>query len=253
MILNSCSRAANGLAGGSGALRLMPLFAVACGCIWLAGCASPLANDPVRHGPFFTPTNTTGEASLPSDLRRVMVLPLHGGELAPAETCVALEPVFVTALQRENRFEVVTLTREECRRRYGVESIASTSALPRDLLPGLRRDYAIDAVMFVEFTAFTAYRPLTLGVRAKLAVLTDSHLVWSFDNVFASENPAVANSARRHFSVGSVGRGVPGDLTPAVLQSPARYAEYVAAAMYATLPPVYSPGAAVARKAQPQR
>jgi hypothetical protein len=223
-------------------------LALACGCLLLSGCASSLSRDPLQRGPFFTPTNATGEASLPSDLRRVIVLPLHGGELAPAESCAALEPVFVAALQRENRFEVVTLTREECRRRYGVESLASTSALPRDLLAGLRRDFAVDAVMFVEFTAFTAYRPLTLGVRAKLAVVADSHLVWAFDNIFAAENPAVANSARRFFAA-SDRREVPGDLTPAVLQSPSRFAEYVAAAMYATLPPVYSPTAGVAKGA----
>jgi hypothetical protein len=220
---------------------------VVCGGLFFAGCSTPLTSDPLRRGPFYTPTNTTGEVSLPSDLRRVMVLPLYGGELAPAETCAVLEPVFVTALQRENRFEVITLSREECRRRFGVESIASTSVLPRDLLPGLRRDFAVDGVMFIELTAFAAYRPLTLGVRAKLAVLTDSHLVWSFDNIFASENPAVANSARRHFMV-SDGRGVPGDLTPAVLQSPSRYAEYVAAAMFVTLPAVYSPVAGVASR-----
>lgn len=237
-------------ARGSVFQRCAGLLAIACGCLVFAGCANPLASDPVRRGPFFTPTNTTGEASLPSDLRRVIVLPLHGGELAPAETCVALEPVFASALQRENRFEVISLSREDCRRRYGVETIASTSVLPRDLLTGLRRDFAVDGVLFVELTAFAAYRPLTLGVRSKLAVITDSHLVWSFDNIFASENPAVANSARRHFSVNSDGRGVPGDLTPAVLQSPSRYAEYVAAAMFATLPPVYSPAAGVAKRAK---
>ena len=184
-------------------------LALACGCLLLSGCASSLSRDPLQRGPFFTPTNATGEASLPSDLRRVIVLPLHGGELAPAESCAALEPVFVA---------------------------------------GLRRDFAVDAVMFVEFTAFTAYRPLTLGVRAKLAVVADSHLVWAFDNIFAAENPAVANSARRFFAA-SDRREVPGDLTPAVLQSPSRFAEYVAAAMYATLPPVYSPTAGVAKGA----
>jgi len=221
---------------------------LASGGLIFSGCASTLNHDPVRHGPFFTPTNLSGEVTLPSDLRRVMVLPLHGGELAPAETCAALAPGFIAALQRENRFEVVTLSREECRRRYGVESIASTSALPRDLFTGLRRDFAVDGVMFVELTTFAAYRPLSLGVRSKLAVVADSHLVWTFDTVFASENPAVANSARRHFAAS--GRGeVPGDLTPAVLQSPSRFAEYVAAAMYATLPPVYSPAAAAAKPA----
>ena len=39
--------------------------------------------------------------------------------------------VVVAALQAENRFEVVALSREDCRRRFRVEALASSAALPR--------------------------------------------------------------------------------------------------------------------------
>lgn len=201
---------------------------------------TPAYDDPARIGPFFTPVNHVGEPSLAADFRRVVLLPIYGGEVAPYETSAALAPAFAAALQRQNRFEVVTLSREECRRRFGVEELPSTAALPRDLLVTLRREYAADGVMFLDFTVFRGYRPLSLGVRAKLAAIKDSRLVWTFDTVFSADVPAVANSARHHF-LASDGRGVPGDLSPAVLQSPSRFAEYVAATMFATLPPVYLP------------
>lgn len=227
--------------GGPG---LGPISIALLGCLVSAGCMTPAVNDPSRIGPFFTPVNHVGEASLSADLRRVVLLPICGGDVASDETVAALAPAFAAALQQQNRFEVVTLTRDECRRRFGVEELSSTAALPRDLLSSLRREFAADGVLFVDLTVFRGYRPLALGLRAKLAALADSRLVWTFDNVFSADVPAVANSARHHF-VSSDGRGIPGDLSPAVLQSPSRFAEYAAAAMFATLPPVFSPAGPV--------
>lgn len=204
-----------------------------------AGCMHPSANDAARIGPFFTPTNFSAEPSL-GGIRRVVVMPLWAGTLAPNESLAALDPVFVAALQQENRFEVVSLSREECLRRFRAEAISSASALPHDLLATLRRETGADAVLFVDFTAFRAYRPLALGLRGKLATLDGTRLVWTFDNVFSADDPKVANAARQFF-LESDTRGVPADFTPTVLQSPTRFASYAATAMFRTLPPVTAP------------
>ena len=203
------------------------------------GCIHPGPNDPARLGPFFTPTNYSGEPSL-GGIRRVVLLPIWGGTLAPEETLAAFDPVFVRALQQVNRFEVVTLTREDCLRRFRAEAISSAGALPHDLFTTLRREFGADAVMFVDVTTFRAYRPLALGLRAKLAIIDGSRLVWTFDNVFAADDPAVTNAAR-HFYLESDRRDVPADFTPTVLQSPSRFAAYAAATMFSTLPPVTPP------------
>jgi len=68
-------------------------------------------------------------------------------------------------------------------------------------------------------------------------------LLWTFDNVFSIADPAVSNAARHHF-LNSDRRGLPGDSTQAVLESPSRFASYVAAEMFTTLPPVYAPAPA---------
>ncbi|MEO7414862.1 MAG: hypothetical protein ABIZ81_16070 [Opitutaceae bacterium] len=204
----------------------------------LAGCATPNYHDPARLGPFFTPTNHEGVANLAVDLRRVMFLPVSGASVTTPEMVAALNPVFAAALQKENRFEVITLTREEFRRKFGVEEIASSAALPRDFMTVLRRDYAVDAVLFVDLTSFSAYRPLAIGVRAKLATVDEARLLWNFDTVFSAADATVANSARRHL-LKQDRSAAPADLSPAVLQSPTRFGGYVAAATFATLPPVY--------------
>jgi hypothetical protein len=227
--------------------------------LWLAlaaGCMTPSFNDHARVGPFFTPVNHAGDPSL-GGLRRVVLLPVCGGTFAPVETVAALDPVVAAALEQQHRFEVVMFPRDEFRRRFHVEEISSVAALPHDLVATLRREFAADGVLFVDLTVFQPYRPLALGLRAKLATLDGAaRLVWTFDNVFSADDPAVANAARRHF-IGSDRGGVPADLSPGVLQSPARFAGYAADAMFATLPPVVAPIApatpAVAKTSRPAR
>ena len=133
------------------------------------------------------------------------------------------------------RFEVVTLSREECQKSFGVPDISSAAALPHDFLRALGRKFAVDAVLFVDVTAYRGYRPLLLGVRAKLASVEDHRLVWTFDEVFSASDPAVANSVRRFFYRNELDR-MPFDLTPGALQSPVHFAAYAAEATFETLP-----------------
>jgi hypothetical protein len=222
-------------------LRILPSHLVTLAALALcAGCMAPALDDSSRVGPFYKPTNYTGQARLPATLRRVVLLPIAGGTVAPAESTAALDAVFLAELQKQNRFEIVALSREECLQRFHVEEFRSTDVLPHDFVAMLQKEHAADGVMFVDLTVFKAYRPLAIGVRAKLATLGDDvKLLWTFDNVFSAEDEAVANSARHHYLESDRG-GVPADLTPGALQSPTRFAGYVAAETFGTLPPVYA-------------
>lgn len=218
------------------------------GCTLLAGCMHPPATDSARIGPFYTARNHTGDVQLPADVRRVVLLPIAGGAVATPESAAVFDAVFRTELQRQNRFEIVALTRADCLQRFQAEEFSSVGTLPADLMNRLRREFAADAVLFIDLTVYKPYRPLALGVRAKLATLGEGvRLLWSFDNVYSASDAAVANSARAHFLESDRG-GVPADLTPSVLQSPSRFGSYVAADMFATLPNVYAPPSIVTVK-----
>ena len=186
----------------------------------LAGCMSPPADDPSRVGPFYRPQNVQADPTLGA-IRRVLLMPVWGGDVAPTESAEDLDPVFRQALQDQNRFEVVTMSRDECRQRFGHSALSSASALPHDFIPTVQRVYAADAVLFVDLTTYRAYHPIALGIRARLAVVNNLHLAWTFDNLFSSDEPQVAASAR-HFFLESSHQGVPGDLTPAVLHNGSR-------------------------------
>lgn len=204
----------------------------------LAGCTSTREGlmDRVQEKQYFRPANFSGEPRLPGDLHRVLLLPVCGGSIVPPETAMATEEVFATELQRQLRFEVVRLSRAECQRRFGAPEFSSAAALPHDFLAILGRDFAADAVLFVDLTSYRAYRPLALGVRAKLATVEQTRLLWTFDEIFSADDPAVSNSVLRYYGATDPS-GIPGNAGHGALQSPGKFAAYVAAATFNTLPP----------------
>lgn len=193
--------------------------------------------DKVHEREYFTPANFSAEAHLPAALRRVVLVPVCGGTVVPPETADALQTVFVAELQKQARFEVVQFSREDCLRRFGAPEFASVAALPHDFLAGLGRTFGADGVLFIDVTSYRGYRPQTLGVRAKLATIEDTRLLWSMDEIFSADDPAVANSVRHFYGDTSGPAAAPVEQWPGALQSPGKFAAYVAAAVLHTLPP----------------
>jgi hypothetical protein len=215
---------------------------------FVSGCSSiPKLGRSSSTPAAFVPSNHEGDAKLPAGLRRVVLLPLAGSDVASPESVCALDPVIVSALQRQNRFEVVPLTRDECRRYFQTDEISSVSEIPANLMSVLQREYAADAVLFIDLTVYRAYHPLAIGLRAKLATIGSAHLVWTFDNVFSADDPSVANSAVAYLKPRDQ-NGLPSDMITVDLESPVRFATYASAAMFATLPPVNAPGTPVKAK-----
>jgi hypothetical protein len=206
------------------------------------GCAT-LAAAKARHTsvPQFVPANHAGDKVLPPGIHRVVLLPVSGGSIASAESTAMLDLVAAAALQEQNRFEVVPMTREECELHFHQGDVSSVSALPQNLMAVIRRDYNADAVMLVDVTVYNGYQPLAIGLRAKLATSDDAHLVWTFDNVFSADNASVAATASKYLQQRAEG-GLPADLAQVSLESPSRFATYAAHAMFSTLPPVKAPG-----------
>jgi len=201
----------------------------------LTGCVDfSLASLPGNERPSFVPVNFRGDAKLPADLQRIAVLPAHGGDTVTAESAAAMDAVLIQALQRQARFEVVAVSREDCRRLFGAESFASTDALPHGLLEKIAEKYAVDAVLFTDLTVYEAYRPISLGFRAKLATAREVRLVWAFDEVFSASQDTMVTSVHNYYGQGD--RSAPIDPTVAALQSPARFGAVAADLMFRTLP-----------------
>ena len=206
--------------------------------LWLlAGCAGlPSLNEPQDTAPAYQPRNFAGDAALPATLRRVVLLPVYAGNVASPETAAALDQALLVALQKQVRFEVVPLPREQNRLRFGAGEFSSVSALPPGYVAKVAAEAGADAVLFVDLTVYQPYRPLAVGFRAKLATAAEVRLVWTFDEVISAGDPGVARSARRQYARADRS-GEPVDLSATVLQSPGRFTAFAAAAMFSTLPP----------------
>lgn len=204
----------------------------------LGGCHTPsrilgtLAEETEKP---YAAVNYRGDARLPADLHRVAVLPVHGGTEAGAESAGAIDRVLVAALQQQQRFEVVVVSREECRRLFGAADFSSVAALPHGFLDRLAERYGADAVLFTDLTIYRPYQPLALGFRAKLAGTRDVRMIWAFDEVFSAEDPRLRRSLRLYQRAAAPTALV--DPLPALLQSPARFGAVAADLMFRTLPP----------------
>lgn len=210
----------------------------ALGLLALAGCNTPTTlpelADTLDPKPGYAPANYRGDARLPADLHRVAVLPVHGGDLAEEESVQALDTVLAAALQQQMRFEVVLVSREDCRRLFGATDFSSVGALPHGFLEKIADRYAVDAVLFTDLTVYQAYQPMALGFRAKLAGTRDVRMVWAFDEVFSAEDPRLRLSIRARSRTATASALV--DPVPAILQSPARFGAVAAELMFNTLP-----------------
>ena len=213
------------------------LVALGVGALSLSGGCSTASSltDPVTRGPFFEVKNFSGVPHLPTTLRRVVLLPVASTPGVPVEALVSFDQVMLAELQRMSRFEVVVADPAALERLCDRQRVLSADVLPPGFFPLVSREYAADALMFVDVTAFSAYQPLVLGLRAKLAS-PDGNILWAFDTLFAASEPAVANAARRHDRQRHPAAD-PGDISYTALRSPTRFADYAAAAAFATLPP----------------
>lgn len=201
----------------------------------LTGCSGrPLSKNP----PVFTPENVHRVERLPGDIRRVLVMPVYGGPALTEGSLTSVETACISELNRTGRFEVVPLSRDVLASLTGQRQFASVERLPRaalEKLVNLDNRYGADAILFIDVTTYSPYPPLQLGLRAKLARVSDNEILWAADNVFAASNPTVANAALKHAKALGSDRGKT-DLSHTVLQSPSRFAGYAAAATFETLP-----------------
>jgi hypothetical protein len=117
-----------------------------------AGCGSMHApNWGGDSGAAFAPSNFTDLGPIPQSVRRVGVLAIHSDAWRASELA-SLDAAFSAELGKFDLFEVVPISRDDLRARFGQDSVLSTSALPAQMLQRLQADFALDAVLFIDLT-----------------------------------------------------------------------------------------------------
>lgn len=204
----------------------------------LAGCFSVASKKPIpreNYKPKYVPRNVTGIPVLPKEIHRVVVLPIYWSRDPKSDFVCDLDAIVQLSLQRTNSFEVVPIERESMFKMFGQYQFSSVSILPDNLLAEIGKNYEADAVMFIDLTQNRPYRPIALGLRAKLVETKNARIIWAIDSLFDSADPAVAEAAL-DFSSRSTYADEHKRTTGSILLSPRAFASFVADAMFGTLP-----------------
>jgi hypothetical protein len=177
------------------------------------------------------------QTTLPMVIQRVAVLPVpqHRQDSDQAAGVEALEPVFLTELDKRRVFEIVPVSREDLRVITGGNSWSAEDRLPHEFFERLRQATGCDAVIFASLTTFQAYPPLRAGWKVRLVDCFQNQTWWAVDEVFDAGLKSTAAAAKAYARA---------DLNPpsplfdstSVLYSPRRFGQFTANAVASTLP-----------------
>jgi len=200
------------------------------------GCVSgPLARQAPSASPS-APNVYSACTCLPTDLRRVAVLPVTcDGSFDAKAGRDALQPVLIAELTKTRAFEVAPVSREQLGAVTGKSEWSADEVLPSDFFTSLRTSTGCDAVLFCRLKQFRAYPPLAIGWDLKLVDARRNTVLWAVDEVFDSGKPEVASAAKRYYTQDVQRSETIGD--PEVfLMSPRLFGQYSAATSVAALP-----------------
>lgn len=218
--------------------RLPVGIAFICLCGFLIGCRTVATPSDLVRGKGYKPQNIyTESAALPKNIRRVVVLPIvcDENDSVMNEGRATLDPILFSELIKTKKFEVVESDGAFLKNRAGRADWASEEILPPDLFALLRENSACDAVLFARLTVYRAYPPLAIGWRLRLVNAETGHTIWSADEVFNGGEPSVKDGARRHQLIAErEPSGAPEEWF--IQNSPAKFGQYTAASLFATLP-----------------
>jgi len=223
----------NGTVRAVRAACLMGLLGLVSGCSWVG---FPGRETFVSS---YQPSNVyREEKTLPSEIKRVAILPLAIGESTTEleHGRDSLAAVLNAELVRSHQFETVLVSPERLLRITGTARWSSSDRLADNFFDQLAGELGVQAVMLPELTQYRAHEPLAIGWRLKLVDAAEPRVIWAVDELFDARVPSVAAAARR-YAEGHPDTAQSVASERAVLQSPRRFARYTASAVVATLPP----------------
>jgi hypothetical protein len=182
----------------------------------------------------YQPQNLYPVERLPAYFNRVVVLPNFHSD-SSSQVLSFSNDIFFKELTKVGIFETISLSESSCLELLGQKSFSSSESLPEDFLNVLIEKYAANGVLFIDLHTYSPYRPLSLGVRAKLVDLKSGEFMWAIDETIDAANASVIATANNYQRVNHV-QAISSKTTTSVLQSPRYFCKFVANLMFTTLP-----------------
>lgn len=182
----------------------------------------------------FRPVNIYPVERLPLSFTRVAMLPCHYPD-ADSSILDFCDQIFYRELSQERIFEIVTLSTDDINRLFGVKRLPSTARLPSNFLKIIERETAANGVLFLDLDSYKPFRPMSLGVRAKLVDLKTGEFMWAIDETFDAAHANVIAGATQYQQDSHV-RALSERTKGSVLHSPRNFTKYIASTIFRTLP-----------------
>lgn len=182
----------------------------------------------------FVPTNLYPVERLPTYFNRVAVLPCYHAD-PDSPLLDYIDDVFHQELAQERIFETIRISTDQMHRLFGLGRISSSSDLPENFLRTLDEQTGANGVLFVDLDSYRPYRPMSLGVRAKLVDLKSGEFMWAIDETFDAGHAGVIVGASMFQEKAQV-RALSSKTSGSVLHSHRVFSKYIASTVFSTLP-----------------
>jgi hypothetical protein len=184
----------------------------------------------------YEPKNVHREGrTLPSDLRRVLVLPMTGDKsYAQTESREFLYQILLEELGKTGEFEVSPADPALLKAKTGKAVWQAEDALPESFLDNVGKTFACNGILFCHLTTYRPYAPQSVGWRLKLVDARDGTILWAADEVFDAGRPAVVAGVKKFDR--NEQNTKPDNGAWATIHSPRRFARYSLATLLDLLP-----------------
>ena len=182
----------------------------------------------------YRPKNLYPIERLPTYFNRVAVLPNFHHD-SSVSLLKYSDQTFLGELSKVGVFETIPVTKSFCIKHFGKERISSAESLPDNFLKVLIEEFGANGALFIDLHSFNPYRPISLGVRAKLVDLRSGEFMWAIDETIDAGDASVMVSANAYHRAKHV-QAISKDTRNTTLQSPRLFCKFVASSLFATLP-----------------
>lgn len=202
--------------------------------LFTSGCRRFEQEKVIAKADAFVPQNLYPIERLPPNFNKVAILPCYFNDL-DSPLLDFIDEILVQELAQERVFETISLTEHDMMQNFKELRFSSTNRLPENFLNQIEFLTKANGVLFVDVHSYKAYRPMSLGIRAKLVDIKTGDFMWAIDETFDSGHGSVIVGANEFQRVNHI-RAISSKTSGSVLHSPRIFAKYVFSTCFSTLP-----------------
>lgn len=199
-----------------------------------SGCRRFEQEKVIAKAEAFVPQNLYPIERLPPHFNKVVILPSHFDDL-DSPMLEYIDEIIAQELAQERIFETLSFSTNEMIQNFKQPRLSSRNRLPENFLSKIEDITAANGVLFIDIHSHRAYRPMSLGIRAKLIDIKTGDFMWAIDETFDLGHGSVIVGANEFQKINHI-RAISSKTSGSVLHSPRVFAKYAFSTCFSTLP-----------------